>query len=41
MRRVEMMLKAENIKNVTVPKVLLEPTRKVMVMEFIHGYHVD
>lgn len=41
MKRVETMLKKENFNNVAVPKLLLPPTQKTMVMEFIHGYHID
>lgn len=41
MRRVEHFIKKEKLKNILVPKILLPPTKKLLVMEFIHGFHID
>jgi predicted unusual protein kinase regulating ubiquinone biosynthesis (AarF/ABC1/UbiB family) len=41
MGRLKKLIEKEKIKNILVPKVLLEPTKKLLVMEFIHGYHID
>lgn len=35
------MLRKEKFNNVIVPKLLREPTKKLLVMEYIHGCHVD
>lgn len=41
MDRVRKMLKAEKFKNVYIPKLLREPSKKLLIMEYIHGCHVD
>lgn len=41
MKRVHEMLVKEKFKNVHVPKLVMEPTQKMLVMEYIHGFHID
>lgn len=35
------MLKTEKFKNVFVPRVMIPATKKLLIMEFIHGVHID
>lgn len=34
-------LKKEKIEDVIVPRIVIPPKKKLLVMEFIHGLHVD
>lgn len=41
MKRVKEMLEREKFKNVMVPKLIHEPCKKMLIMEYIHGFHID
>ena len=41
MKRTAMFLKDHNFHSIYVPQLLLKPTRRVLVMEYIHGIHID
>ena len=41
MTRTENFIRENNFKNIYVPRIELKPTKRVLVMEFIDGVHID
>lgn len=41
MKRTERFLRQNNFKNVYIPQIYLKPTKRVLIMEFINGVHID
>jgi predicted unusual protein kinase regulating ubiquinone biosynthesis (AarF/ABC1/UbiB family) len=41
MKRTEQFLRQNNFKNVYVPQIYLKPTKRVLIMEYINGVHID
>lgn len=41
MKRTRTFLKDNDFRNVHVPEIMLKPTKKVIVMEYIEGMHID
>jgi predicted unusual protein kinase regulating ubiquinone biosynthesis (AarF/ABC1/UbiB family) len=39
--RLAYFIRREKIKKVSVPEVLSPTTKKILIMEFINGYHID
>lgn len=41
MKRTATFLKDNRFKNIHVPELLLKPTKRVLIMEYINGLHID
>ncbi len=41
MARTDHFLKENKFKNIYIPQLLLQPTKRILIMEFIEGAHLD